>query len=183
MAASKACRLIPALYPSRVMNISCFPVAPLWSIPVGPSALFGLLRRSSPLVARGWRAPGECRAVTPQEHGGARRAPAAAIFPSPGELYALLSSIPVGPLCAIPVGLTQPSSVSCGPPRSLGRRVQALRAAGRSADGPAGNAPSAGLRIRSAGAPLPAPRTERLMSAPLRGRGCRSIWGRFGERG
>ena len=96
---------------------------------------------------RGWRAPGECRAVVRKDWGGARRAPAAAIFlPSPGEL------------CA---------------PHSRG--VQALRAAGRSADGPAGVAPRAGLRIRGAGAPLPAPPNERLRTAPLIERGCRSI--------
>ena len=74
---------------------------------------------------------------------GARRAPAAAIF------------------------FRLPADASL---RMVG--LKPCRAAGRSADGPTGSAPSSGLRSRCAGAPHPAPPNERLRTAPLIERGC-----------
>ena len=85
------------------------------------------LSKNVPLVTRGWRAPGECRAVTPRKLGAldpsARRGD---FLSSPGERYA-----------------------------PHWRGVQALRAAGHSADGPAGNAPRAGQAnpVRGGAAP------------------------------
>ena len=103
--------------------------------------------------------------------GALARAPAAAIFlASPGRRCTPLSSILVAPLSSIPVGLS-PSSVSCDAPRLLARGL-GLAAAGRSADGPTGNAPRAGLRIRSAGAPHPAPPKVATGRRPSFERGC-----------
>ncbi len=112
--------LVPARDPHRGMNTSFVPVAPC-----------GAPRLLS--ETRGWRAPGECRAVTPRKLGAlypsARRGD---FLPSPSRRCTL----------------------------SSGEKSLGLAAAGRSADGPAGNAPRAGLRIRSAGAPHPAPRCK-----------------------
>ncbi len=45
------------------------------------------LSKTSPLATRGWRAPGECRAVTPRNWGRSPSARRGDFIPSPGELF------------------------------------------------------------------------------------------------
>ena len=100
---------------------------------------------------------------------GAHRAPAAAIFfSSPGGCFGSflrsLSRLPALHGLLVIHQTCQPSTVRAP--------LKPCRAAGRSADGPTGSAPSSGLRSRCAGAPHPAPPNERLRTAPLIERGC-----------